>query len=349
MEHSHGARADDRIALMGAPGSPYTRKMLALLRYRRIPYRFLLNGSAAVAAMPQPKVGLLPTFYLPNAAGELEAVVDSSPIIRRLEREHQERSVIPADPGLAFLDELIEDYADEWLTKAMFHYRWAYEDDIDKAAAILPLWRGHAIPDQLHAERAKAFADRQISRLYVVGSNSVTGPVIEAHYRRFLEAFEAHLTHHRFILGERPGAGDFAVYGQLTQLTHFDPTPMALTLKIAPRVFAWVELMEDLSGLEPAGEGDWIGLDTIPPTLIVLLAEIGRVYPPVMLANGRALASGAGTVEAEVDGQPWRQPPFPYQAKCLQWLRQSHEALPASGREAADAILRQTGLDHLLG
>jgi len=322
--------------------------MLAVLRYRRLPYRFLIAGSSQVASLPQAKVGLLPTFYLPNAAGQVEAVVDSSPIIRRLEREHAGRAVIPADPALAFLDALIEDYADEWLTKAMFHYRWAYQDDIDKAAAILPLWRNHAVPDALHVQLAKAFADRQIGRLHVVGSNAVTGPVIEASYARFLSAFEAHLTSHRFLLGERPAACDFAVYGQLTQLTHFDPTPMALTLRTAPRVFAWVELMEDLSGLEPADD-DWTSLGRLPATLVALLAEIGRVYPPVMLANAQALKTGANTVEAEVDGLAWRQPPFPYQAKCLVWLREDHAALPASARADIDAILQETGLAPMFG
>lgn len=34
------------LVLKGAPGSPYTRKMLALLRYRRLPYRYLVSGAA---------------------------------------------------------------------------------------------------------------------------------------------------------------------------------------------------------------------------------------------------------------------------------------------------------------
>jgi glutathione S-transferase len=330
------------IALMGAPGSPYTRKMLSVLRYRRIAYRLLSRNGAARAGMPSPKVALLPTFYLPGAGGELEAVVDSSPIIRRLEAEHAGRSVIPTDPALAFLDELIEDYADEWLTKAMFHYRWAYEDDIEKASQMLPLWQHYTTSDQILAERAGTIGERQIERLYVVGSNLVTGPVIEASYRRFLSAFEAHLTHRPFILGERPASCDFAVYGQLTQLALFDPTPAALTLAVAPRVFAWVGLMEDLSGLEPDEDG-WTAVGALPATLMALMTEIGRVYPPVMLANARAVTAGDAEVVTEVEGQPWRQPPFAYQAKCIQWLRQSHARLPAASRATVDRILEATG------
>jgi hypothetical protein len=170
----------------------------------------------------------------------------------------------------------------------------------------------------------------------------VTGPVIEASYRRFLGAFESHLTHRPFILGERPASCDFAIYGQLTQLALFDPTPAALTLAVAPRVVAWTGLMEDLSGLESPEDG-WMAADAPPATLMALMSEIGRVYPPVMLANARAVMSGGAEVVTEVDGQAWRQPPFPYQAKCLQWLRQSHARLPAASRAAVDAVLEATG------
>jgi glutathione S-transferase len=272
--------------------------------------------------------------------------VDSTPIICRLDAERKGRNVVPNDPALAFLDALIEDYADEWLTKAMYHYRWSNDEDIDKSARVLPLWHGVSMSDEAYAASVRRFSERQINRLYVVGSNAVTGPVIEASYRRFLEAFESHLKLQPFILGHRPGACDFGVYGQLTQLAGFDPTSMDLTLKIAPRVFAWVGLMEDLSGLEPV-DGDWMGLDSVPATLIDLLSEIGRVYPPVMLANARALAIGSDAVETEVDGKPWMQVPFSYQGKCLKWLRAGHEALWDADRATVDKILAGTGCEAL--
>jgi glutathione S-transferase len=336
------------IAFSGAPGSPYTRKMLSLLRYRRIPYQLLHPGVAEARGLPRPKVQLLPTFYLPGSSGALEAVTDSSPIIRRLEREHSGRSVIPSDPALAFIDLAVEDYADEWLTKPMFHYRWTAEADIKQASEVLAHWRGLSRPDAVIAEQSRAFAARQIGRLAVVGSTPATGPLIEASYARFIDLLNAHLREHPFLMGARPGACDFAVFGQLTQLAQFDPTPTALTLAMAPRVYAWVSLVEDLSGAEPA-DSDWLDdAKSLPQTLRAILKEVARVYMPVMLANAKAVAAGADKVEAVIDGKAWVQQPFPYQAKCLVWLREAFQALDPASRRDVEGILAEAGLIRLV-
>ena len=334
------------LMLKGAPGSPYTRKMLAVLRYRHIPYVFLQGDEPEKRGLPKPKVQLLPTFYLPNSDGEIEAVVDSTPLIRRFEKEFSGRSVLPTDPVIEFLDYLLEDFADEWLTKAMFHYRWYYRPDIDRAASILPRWHRLTAPEAEARKMGDYIAERQISRLYVVGSNETTAPVIEDSYKRFLDAFKAHLEVQPFLMGQRPGASDFGVYGQLTQLTHFDPTPMEETLRRAPRVFAWVDVVDDCSGVEPA-VGDWTMRDTIPSTLVDILKEVGRVYVPALLANAKALNAGDNEVHAEIDGRPWVQQPFPYQGKCLQWLRGKYEGLSGNDKEVVDRILSGTGCEPL--
>eukprot|EP01037_Dinobryon_pediforme_P018747 gene18747-19051_t len=174
---------EEPVTLSGSPGSPYTRKMLAVLRYRRIAYRFIA-GSRGLAGLPQPKVRLLPTFYLPDESGELQAVTDSSPLIRRFETAFAPRKVIPGHPALAFLDSLIEDYGDEWMTKQMFHYRWHFQDDIDKSASVLPNWMGEPLADEALVSMGKMFSERQIGRLRFVGSNETTWETIEASYQR---------------------------------------------------------------------------------------------------------------------------------------------------------------------
>lgn len=44
------------IEFMGAAGSPYTRKMLALMRYRQIPYKIHWTTGQVPDGYPKPKV-----------------------------------------------------------------------------------------------------------------------------------------------------------------------------------------------------------------------------------------------------------------------------------------------------
>lgn len=336
----------DPVLVRGVPGSPYTRKMVALLRYRRIAYRWLLGGQGTHRHLPAPKVELLPTLYFRDAQGEYEAAVDSTPIIRRLERMTAGRSVLPQDPVIAFLDELIEDFADEWVTKAMFHFRWQYAADIDHAGDILPRWSDISGSEARMRVRKNTIESRQVERLFVVGSNETTGPLIEESYHRLLALLSSSLERQPFLFGARPASADFALYGQLTQLAKFDPTPMSIALQDAPRVVAWVDVMDDLSGLE-VDDGDWLPRAEAIAAVLPMLHEIGRTYVPVLLANAAAVASGAAEVTAEVEGLPWTQRPFPYQTRCLAWLRESRGRLAGAHRDALDEVLAGTGCEAL--
>jgi hypothetical protein len=105
--------------------------------------------SKAKIEIEKPKPVLFPTFLLPDENGDLKAETDSTPLIRRIESEAGERSTIPTDPVLAFLNYLLEDFADEWCTKFMFHYRWNDKKDAENAGTILPLQIMGSIPDEV--------------------------------------------------------------------------------------------------------------------------------------------------------------------------------------------------------
>jgi glutathione S-transferase len=343
------------VELMGAPGSPYTRKMLALMRYRHITYRISWQsitspGDISHKDRPKPKVALLPTYYLPDANSEIQAVTDSTPILRRFEEEYEGRSVIPSDAIMAFLNWLLEDYGDEWLTKSMFHYRWHYAADIKKAGSILPRWGNISASDEEIESLSKYVSDRQTGRLTYVGSNEVTKETIENSFTRFMTLLDAHLQTAPFIFGQRPSSADFAVYGQLTCLALFDPTSSAIVVSEFPRIYAWTELMEDLSGLPVANDDSgWLDSSSaIPETLLALVQELARLYIPYLKLNADAVMSGAEMVDGEVDGRPYQQNPFPYQAKCLQWIGEQYAALSESDKARLAELTAETGLIEAL-
>ena len=328
-------------------GSPYSMKMRAVLRYRRIPYRWVLRGSEW-DDLPEASVPVIPVLGIHGDDGSVEVMVDSSPQITRLEREYHERSVVPVDPALAFIDFLLEDYADEWVTKAMYHYRWTYDPDIEKSGRLLPLDQNLHAGDE-HLRRAHDFIiDRQVSRRPLVGSTDTNLPIIEGSYERLLDLLQTLLADQPFVFGRRPARTDFALSGQLTPMMWWDPTPMAIAVERSPRAVNWIQRMDDLGWLPVDGDGGWTDPGELPEVVHQIVREAGSTYAPFMLANADAIAAGADEVACEILGDEYRQAPFKYQAKCLAWLREAYRGLDTGARSTVDTVLAGTGCDLLV-
>ncbi len=68
----------------------------------------------------------------------------------------------------------------------------------------------------------------------------------------------------------------------------------------------WIDLVGDLSGTG-LDAGQWVQRDAVPEALRALLAEVGRVYAPFLLANADAVQRGAERVDCVIDGRRWVQ------------------------------------------
>ena len=62
---------------------------------------------------------------------------------------------------LAFINYLLEDFGDEWVTKYMFHYRWYFEEDANVAGTILPLVDiAVNTPNEMHLRNIRSLYQR---------------------------------------------------------------------------------------------------------------------------------------------------------------------------------------------
>ena len=105
--------------------------------------------------------------------------------------------------------------------------------------------------------------------------------------------------------------------------------------------------MEDLSGLKTENY-EWFDVDSIPNSLNELFEEVGKVYVPALIANAEALEKGDETWETKIDDVAWSQKAFPYQAKCLKWIREEFENLSEEDRAKVLEILDGSGCERLL-
>ena len=329
----------DVYRLYGAELSPYSVKARSYLRYKGLPHRWIVRGAATQGEFQAyAKLPLIPLLVTP----ENEAMQDSTPLIEELERRHPEPALQPGDAPRAFLSALIEEYADEWGNKAMFHYRWSFEADRLSAA-----WRiaGSILgPDAAQSDLQQAAAgivQRMVPRLALVGSHAGTKDLIESSFRRQLEIAEAHLASRPFLFGKRPALADLGFAAQLYELST-DPTPQAL-MQHFPGVLAYVARMN-----APRAEGGFEGWETLSPTLTPLLREeVARYYLPWAHANAIAVKNDSRSFEIDLGGRRYSQAPQKYHVKSLAVIRAKAAAALAAAPGLAD-VLKDAGCYDLL-
>jgi len=304
--------------IFGIELSPYSVKVRSYFRYKGIPHEWVVRSAARMDEFRRhAKLPLVPLVIAPGG----ESLQDSTPIIEQIEARFPEPTIHPEEPVAAFVSALIEEYADEWGNKPMFHYRWTYEPDQRSAAERIAR---ETMPDadaQTLAGMADAVRERMVPRLSFVGSNPQTRDVIEASFRRQAEILEAHLARRPFLFGARPAFADFGAFAQLYQCAS-DPTPGAWLRERTPRVMAWIERM-----LAPKAEGPFEPWRELEPTLLPLLRdEVAACFLPWSDANARALAAGEPEFEVVLGGKPFGQQTQKYHARSLATLRARYAA-----------------------
>ena len=148
-------------------------------------------------------------------------------------------------------------------------------------------------------------------------------------------------------MGDKPSSADFAFYGQISQLVRFDPTPREICHQMAPRVVAWVEIMDDLSGLDTETLM-WTDLENCSGSLKAILAEFGKMYAPLLLENAKAVEEGLSEWSVDIDGSSWKQKTFSYQAKCLNWIRDEFNELSDADQQKVMSFLADSGCEQIL-
>lgn len=317
--------------LYGALGSPYTLKVRAALRARRIPHVFVpLTAKNRAEVMRHVKVPVIPVLHTPEG----EWLNDSTPILALLEERFADRSLMPPAGAARFAALLIEDYADEWLTKTMFHYRWARDVDADTMSKWLLF---DSLPGAGRDEienAAKGFRERQVSRMPIVGCTPENAKTIEDSANGVLASLQDAALKGPFLFGSRPSVADMAIFGQFSQLAT-DPTPQVMMREDYPYAYRWIAMTDDASGLE----GSWADEPLNLPWVSDLMTRIGRDYLPFLAANASALEKGEPTFTVRIDGSDFSQGVFSYQAKCLSVLRSLHSSLDTSSQETIDGLL----------
>ncbi|MDG2071035.1 MAG: glutathione S-transferase C-terminal domain-containing protein [Pseudomonadales bacterium] len=121
----------------------------------------------------------------------------------------------------------------------MFHQRWARQADQLSAAGRIV---GDLTDEAEKQKMIESILDRMVNRVWFVGSNEETAPIIEASFHDGLRILDAHLPERPYLFGNRPSYADFGLWGQICN-AWTDPTEASMINNTNLNVLDWIQRM----------------------------------------------------------------------------------------------------------
>ncbi|MCB1700561.1 MAG: glutathione S-transferase [Pseudomonadales bacterium] len=336
--------------LYGGDHSLYTGKARAYMRFKGLNWEEVTATRELYKSIILPNVGAAIVPVLATADGRY--IQDTTDIIDYLEAAHPAVSVYPDTPVQKLVALMLELYGDEWLVIPAMHYRWSV---LDQQREFIFLEFGKmSAPDAARDEQLRI--GERTSTMFrgsvtALGITEQTMPAIEQVYLEFLDQLDAHFSQYDYLLGSRPGIGDFGLIGPLYAHLGRDPVPKALMQERAPNVYAWVQRMNNPVPLA----GDFLADDEIPVTLLPILRTMCRDQLPDVLDVIRHNAAWleqnpGGNIPRYLGMHPFRTGSASGERvihSYAQWMFQRpwahYHSLAGAQRLAADKLLQAIG------
>ena len=296
--------------------SPYSIKAAALLGYAGIPCRIEHENVVNRYAVLQRLTGktMVPVLRRGDWA------INDSTHIGRWARERTRRRILPEDEGRRAICWLLEEFADEWVSRWVVHSRWCHEQD--RRTVSRAIGREVTCDLPMVDRPIGALVSRMIQKgLARGGMREENRPALEQSRDRLLQGLENVFDRaDGYLFGAEPSVADFAFYGQLEQYRR-DPTG-GDRMEMYPAISDW---LDDLAQMELPHPVVARRRGTFPDLsdLKVVFGEMFGTYWRLLVASHRAHAGGTPpeTIEVElVDGTTFSCEPSRYIASRLEFV-----------------------------
>lgn len=274
--------------LYGAPHSAYTAKARSYLIKQGIPFeerafghpRFMQDFVSAAQRLMIPVLETDDGLFVQDTSDILDCLAG-----RGLEK-------LPSRPEGAVaraITHLFELFGGEGLMRPGMFYRWFFDDvNMPFIEDQFGLFMAPGMPAAQRLEMTRSQTGAMRKRAAALGVTDATGPVIEESCLEFLDAFNAHLGEHPYLVGATPTLGDYGLQVMLYPHLARDPYPAAMLKNRAQAVVRFTERMNQPGICAPEyldyAQGFFADSE-VPQTLKAMMKLVAADYLPEVEAN----------------------------------------------------------------